>query len=79
MVGLFFAPTKVAHAIKGIETAANATARVGFHNSRKAAKARNLAVEFEEMAECEHDRANDHIAEADRASRVALKLRDLVA
>ena len=79
LVGLFFAPTKVEHAIKGIESAINATQSVGHHNRRRALKATTDADFLRKMADDRYDAAADHASEALRADRVAGKLRALVA
>lgn len=77
--GLFLAPTKVAHAIGGIETAAANAKLVGVHNRRKAAKRLDESVFYQGLADHADDAADAHHAEASRADRVAIKLSALVA
>jgi hypothetical protein len=79
LIGLFFAPTKVAHAIRGIEAAAKSAEGVGRHNRLKASARLADSALFQTLADQADDKADAHMSEADRAARVTLKLRELVA
>lgn len=77
--GLFFAPTKVAHAIGGIETAAKNAQMVCVHNRRKGSARLVDSAMYQALADKADDAADGHFAEAERATRVSVKLAELIA
>jgi hypothetical protein len=77
--GLFVAPTRVAHAIKGMGLAVTSLDGVSRHNEGKAKANRSKSAVLSMRAEIADDRADDHTAEAVRARRVASNLRGLLA
>lgn len=79
LIALFRSPTKVEHAVHGIEAAVTAAERVQEHNERKARARRERAFDMEALAFDNHQAAREHREEADRAQRVTGRLRELVA
>jgi hypothetical protein len=79
LVALFWHPTTVDGAIRGIKTAAKHAEGVIAFNGVEAQRARNRALKARQRAARHDGDASEHQAEADRALRVSQKLNDLVA
>lgn len=79
IISLFYQPTKVVHAIKGIESAAaRAESVVSFNqkaSDRLSEEEQDLKARAQEVAA----KGEEHQFEAQRAARVSTRLRELVA
>lgn len=79
IIGLFYQPTKVVHAIKGIETAAQRADSVVQFNQAQSEQVSAARDELAARADQLGVRATEHAEEAQRAARVSTRLRELVA
>jgi hypothetical protein len=79
IIALFYQPTKVAQAIKGIETAAQRADSVVAFNQTQRERREAEQAEAQRKAQEAEAKATDHAAEAQRAARVSTRLRELVA
>ncbi|RAK51605.1 hypothetical protein [Phenylobacterium soli] len=79
IIALFWQPTKVVHAIKGIETAAQRAESVVQFNQKATERLSEEEQELKARAEKVAAKSADHQYEAQRAARVSSRLRELTA
>lgn len=79
IISLFYQPTKVVHAIKGIENAAQRAESVVQFNQKASDRLSEEEQGLKERAAVVAAQGQEHQYEAQRAARVSTRLRELVA